>query len=152
MIVEVNQTNIMKAASVHSVSWQESHGSFCAPEFVKLHTPAHQKEYLQRKIDNGTVVYMLLEKEPLGIVSVTGSLIEDLYVLPKYQNQGYGTQLLQFAIDRCDSIPTLWILENNVIAEKLYRKMGFKETGRINTVAGGLDEIEFALANLTKAS
>ncbi|MBR2835162.1 MAG: GNAT family N-acetyltransferase [Coriobacteriales bacterium] len=146
MIVKVDQTNIMEAASVHSVSWQESHSSFCTPEFIALHTPEHQRIYLQNKIDNGSTVYMFVEKEPIGIVSVIGNLIEDLYVLPSHQNQGHGTQLLQFAMNHCDGIPTLWILENNMKAEKLYRKMGFKETGRVNAVASGLDEIEFALA------
>ena len=79
-------------------------------------------------------------------MSVTGSLIEDLYVLPERQNQGYGTKLLQFAIQKCKGTPTLWILENNTNAERLYRRMGFKETGNIHAVPNGLREIEFALA------
>ena len=44
MIVTVDQSNLEEAAAIHSVSWQESHRSFCSPEFVALHTPQHQKE------------------------------------------------------------------------------------------------------------
>ena len=88
---------------------------------------------------------MLVEEEPIGIVSVTDGLIEDLYILPDMQNMGYGTKLLLFAVGQCTDTPTLWILENNKDAERLYRRMGFQETGRKNAITNELDEIEFAL-------
>ena len=93
MIVPVNETNILQAAQIHSVSWQDSHRSFCSPDFVALHTPEHQREYLREKLGKGSGVYMLVDNIPIGVVSVTGSLIEDLYILPDAQNQGYGTTL-----------------------------------------------------------
>lgn len=146
MIVKVDETNIFQAATVHSVSWQDSHRSFCSPDFIKLHAPEHQQEYLKVKRNSGSEFYMHVQEKPIGIVSVTGSLIEDLYILPNEQNKGYGTKLLQFAIGKCKDTPTLWILENNVNAERLYRRMGFKETGRIHAVTNGLNEIELSLA------
>ena len=130
MIVTVDQSNLSEAAVIHSVSWQESHRAFCSPEFIALHTPQHQEEYLRQKMDQGSKVFMLIEDKPIGLVSVTGSLIEDLYILPDYQHQGFGTRLLHFAIEHCDGTPTLWILENNKGAEKLYRREGFRETGK----------------------
>lgn len=143
MIVKVDDSNIDDAALIHSVSWQESHRSFCPAEFVALHTPARQKGYLQNKIDSGTVVYMLIEDGPAGIVSVTDSLIEDLYIYPVLQNRGCGTVLLRFAMKHCAGVPTLWILENNMNAARLYRREGFVETGNRNHITDGLDEIEF---------
>ena len=145
MIVPVDETNLLQAAFIHSVSWQDSHRSFCSPDFVALHTPEHQREYFREKINKGSAVYMLIKERPVGIVSVTGSLIEDLYILPEMQNKGYGTALLQFAISLCPGVPTLWILENNVNAARLYRRMGFKETGKVNAITDKLAEIEFAL-------
>ena len=146
MIAPVDERTLFQAAAVHSASWQASHRSFCSADFISLHTPEHQQDYLKRKRNGGSKFYLLFEEEPIGIVSVTGSLIEDLYVLPERQNQGYGTKLLQFAIQKCKGTPTLWILENNTNAERLYRRMGFKETGNIHAVPNGLREIEFALA------
>ena len=145
MIVSVNQSNIHDAAIIHSVSWQDSHRSFCSADFIAMHTPEHQEAYLQTKNDAGSKVFMLIEQNPIGIVSLTGSMIEDLYILPEYQNHGYGSDLLHFAISECSDTPTLWILENNQRAERLYRREGFKETGRRNVITDGLDEIEFAL-------
>ena len=85
---------------------------------------------------------MPVEDEPVGVVSVTGSLIEDLYILPEKQNMGCGTRLLQFAIEQCSGTPTLWILENNIGSKRLYHRFGFKETGKANAITDELDEIE----------
>ena len=66
------------------------------------------------------------------------------YMRNKMEN---GTKLLLYAVSQCTDIPTLWILENNINAERLYRRMGFRETGNRNNITEGLDEIEFALTN-----
>ena len=145
MIILVDETNLLQAATIHSISWKASHRAVCVHDFIEMHTPDRQRVYLRNKMNNGTKLYMLVDEEPVGIVSVTNSLIEDLYVLPNMQNMGYGTKLLQFAVGQCTDTPTLWILENNINAERLYRRMGFKETGRKNASTNGLDEIEFAL-------
>ena len=144
-IILVDKTNILQAALIHSVAWQESHRAFCAPDFIEKHTPERQREYLRSKMSDGTRVFMLVDEKPVGIVSITGSLIEDLYVLPDMQNRGYGTELLRFAIGLCTAIPVLWILENNAGARRLYHRMGFRETGRRHSITDGLDEIELAL-------
>ena len=141
-IMPVDNTTILQAAKIHSISWKESHRAFCTPDFIEKHTPERQREYLQNKMNGGAKVYMLADEKPVGIVSVTGSLIEDLYVLPEMQNRGYGTKLLQFAISLCTGIPVLWILENNIGAERLYRRMGFQKTGRRKAITNELDEIE----------
>ena len=144
MIVTVTRTNLFQAAIIHSVSWKESHSSFCAPDFVEMHTPERQQGYIQNKMNCGSKFYMLIEDEPIGIVSVKDDLIEDLYILPQKQRMGYGTKLLQFAMEQCTDNPTLWILENNSNAKRLYQKMGFQETGRINMITDELNEIELS--------
>lgn len=145
MIITVDRTNLLQAAMVHSISWKESHRSFCVPDFVEMHTPERQQEYMRKKMNCGSKFYMLVEDMAVGIVSVKECLIEDLYILPDKHKMGYGTKLLQFAIEQCTGIPTLWILENNTNAKRLYRKMGFQETGKIHTITEGLDEIELSL-------
>ena len=145
MIVAVDHNNAFQAATVHSVSWIASHRSFCSPDFVAVHTPERQEQYLLDKMRQGSRFFLLAEDRPVGVVSVNGGLIEDLYILPEMQNRGSGTELLQFAIGQCPGVPTLWILENNVNAARLYRRMGFKETGKVNAVTDKLAEIEFTL-------
>jgi GNAT superfamily N-acetyltransferase len=142
MIINVNENNILIAAEIHSISWKKSHESFCTKEFIEQHTIEHQKMYLSDEINLGKSLYMLIEDIPVGIVSVYDNLIENLYILPDEQRKGYGTQLLEFAIQQCKGIPTLWILENNYIASSLYSKCGFQKTGVYHKLSDTLSEIE----------
>ena len=142
--VEVTEQSIADAGRIHSESWKESHRSFCSAEFVEKHTPIAQAEYLRREIDAGKSVYMLIDDYPVGIVSVHGGLIENLYVLPSEQRKGYGTQLLEFTIQKCQGTPKLWILNINEGAYRLYTKNGFKETGNRKQLNKNLYEMELA--------
>ena len=144
---EVTEQNIADAGRIHSESWKESHRSFCSAEFVERHTLTAQAEYLRREMDAGKRVYMLIDEYPVGIVSVNGSLIENLYVLPSEQRKGYGSKLLHYAIQQCSGTPCLWILNTNEGAYRLYSRKGFKETGRRKQLSGQLAEIELAACN-----
>jgi len=146
--VKVTELNIADAGRIHSESWKESHRSFCSAEFVEKHTPAAQADYLRREMDAGKHIYMLIDDYPVGIVSVHGSSIENLYVLPSEQRKGYGSQLLHYAIQRCTGISCLWILNNNKDAYRLYSKHGFKETGNRKQLNDTLYEMEMSLCRL----
>lgn len=112
--VEVTELNIADAGRIHSESWKESHRSFCSAEFVEKHTPAAQADYLRREMNTGKSIYMLIDNYPVGIVSVYGSLIENLYVLPYEQRKGYGSLLLDYAIRHCTGTPSLWIFNASI--------------------------------------
>ena len=146
--VEVTEQNIADAGCIHSESWKESHRSFCSAEFVEKHTSTAQADYLRREMAAGKHIYMLIAECPLGIVSVHGDLIENLYVLPSEQRKGYGTLLLEYAIQKCQSTPKLWILNINEGAYRLYTKNGFKETGNRKQLNDNLCEIELSLSRL----
>lgn len=145
-IMPAGAGDLAAAGRVHAIAWQDSHRAFCAPEFVALHTPERQARYLAEKLSNGSRLFLLRQDgEAVGVATVAGSLIEDLYILPECQNRGLGTALLRYAVGQCDSAPTLWILENNAGAERLYRREGFAPTGRRSAITDRLDEIEFVL-------
>ena len=146
--VNVTELNIADAGRIHSESWKESHRSFCSAEFVEKHTPAAQAEYLRREIALGKQLFMLIDKSPVGIVSVDGSIIENLYVLPSEQRKGYGSQLLHYAIQHCTGTPCLWILNNNEGAYRLYSMYGFQDTGRRKQLNDTLYEIEMEHSSL----
>ena len=141
---DVGEENLSAAGYVHSESWKESHRGFCSAEFVARHTPQAQTDYLRRELAAGKRIYMLLDPHPVGIVSVWGGLIENLYVLPREQNKGYGTALLDYAVRHCEGTPTLWILNINQGAYRLYTRKGFHETGNRRQLNTQLSEIELA--------
>ena len=145
-IAAVNEENVRAAAEVHAVSWRESHRAVCSPDFVEAHTAERQEAYLRGKLAEGSMIYLLLEDgKALGLVSRSGSLIADCYVLPEEQRKGYGSALLRRAIADCPETPRLWILETNTGAERLYERFGFRRTGKRMEHPGGVDEVEMAL-------
>ncbi len=147
-IAAVNEENVRAAAEVHAVSWRESHRDICSPEFVAAHTAERQEAYLRGKLAEGSMIYLLLEDgKALGLVSRSGSLIADCYVLPEEQRKGYGSALLRRAIADCPETPRLWILETNTGAERLYERFGFRRTGKRMEHPGGVDEVEMALTS-----
>ena len=144
-IVELTENNIRDAGKIHSESWKESHKNFCSEEFVARHTEEAQTEYIRSEIAKGKDFYMLIDHIPVGIVSMYGNLIENLYILPAEQRKGYGAILLQYALRQCHSIPTLWILSNNDRANAFYKKFGFVESGKKKQLRNDLFELELIL-------
>ena len=143
-IEHITEDTIQAAAYIHAESWKDSHKSFVSAEALAKRTVERQTEYLRSQLADGKKVYMLTDDIPVGIVSIKGNLIENLYVLPEKYRQGYGSKLLEFAIKKCDGAPMLTVLNNNSAIE-MYRKFGFKETGRIIPLNENLWEIEMKL-------
>lgn len=141
-IVKITEESIFNAGKIHSESWKESHREFCTEEFIASHTVETQIKYIRSGIAQGKDFYMLVDHKPVGIVSVWNDLIENLYVLPGEQRKGYGTQLLQYVLKQCNSVPTLWILSNNKRANAFYKKHGFVESGRRKQLRNDLFELE----------
>ena len=144
-IVKITENNIRDAGKIHSESWKESHKSFCSEEFVARHTEEAQTDYIRSEIAKGKDFYMLIDHIPVGIVSVYGNLIENLYVLPTEQRKGYGAMLLQYVLKQCNGMPSLWILRNNDRANAFYKKYGFVESGKKKQLRNDLFELELIL-------
>lgn len=141
MIVPITEENLMDAARVHAASWQSSHRSICSPGFAAAHTAERQAAYLRGELQAGKSLWLLLDPEPAGLVSLQGDLIENLYVLPEAQGRGCGTRLLRFAVSRCRR-PRLWVLSSNQFAYDWYIRSGFIPTGKKKVLSDSLFERE----------
>ena len=139
-----SEEDFLAAGAVLSQAWQASH-SFCTPDFLARHTPEERTEYLKAESQQGKRVFTIENGgKVLGLVSLCGSEIGDLYVLPEAQGLGYGRLLLDFAVRQAPETPTLWLLENNTAAQHFYEDAGFTFTGRENR-SGKLAEREMTL-------
>ena len=145
MIGLVTDSNIMQAAEIHAISWRASHRDICSEDFIALHTTERQLGYLQSQIDKGTAIYLHSDSgRVVGIVSIQNDLIGDLYVLPSEQRKGYGTTLLRFAMAKCTGTPTLWVLDHNRQAIRLYERNGFCLTGERKVLSETLSELQMS--------
>ena len=82
-------------------------------------------------VDKVADIYLLVDKEDIiGSVACYGNEIDDLIVSQKFQRQGYGKQLLLWAIwhirERNEEPITLHVVEWNQGAIMLYEKCGFE--------------------------
>jgi len=88
----------------------------------------------------------------VGLASVvrepgTGHLfVESMWVAPQVRRQGVATGLLRaaerYAVDRGASVLRLWVLDGNPSAAAVYRRHGFRLTGRRGPVPGHPELIE----------
>ena len=81
-------------------------------------------------LDQSSDIYLLVEDEVLiGSVSCYGNEIDDLFVIDGYRHNGYGKQLLIWAMDHiassgCDEL-ILHVAEWNRSAVQMYKNEGF---------------------------
>lgn len=136
MIIEkVTEENFHRAAGVYTVSWRESHRHICSPEFLEKRDCVR---YLRQRMDG---LYMISDGEPVGVFRMADNIIGDLYIHPAAMGKGYGTACLQFAVSQCDHL-YLTVLSSNERAIRLYKKMGFRFTGKDTQLREGLWERE----------
>ena len=78
-------------------------------------------------------VYILLDEDRLiGSVALKGEELDDLIVAPEYQGQGYGKQILLWALEHMQGEQILLhVAEWNQRAIRLYKKYGFEVTETI---------------------
>ncbi len=62
----------------------------------------------------------------VGFIAFNEAEITWLYVDPQNYRQGIGTELIQFALGKCDSVISISVLSKNYSALAFYKKLGFK--------------------------
>ena len=65
------------------------------------------------------------DREVVGMMVLDGDRLERLYVLPQYQGQGVGKQLLDHAKHLSPDSVELWVFQKNIQAIRFYERNGF---------------------------
>lgn len=96
------------------------------------------KDHFNNLINNENVVLLAyyLEKEIVGYILIrrvekNACLLDGLYVIEKYRNQGIANKLLNAALEKCKEFNVKYVdikvMEKNKIAMNIYKKLNFKE-------------------------
>jgi ribosomal protein S18 acetylase RimI-like enzyme len=108
-------------------------------DFVRLRTVTGfadiPLEHARKALQNGLInVSAIKDGELIGMGRLVGDgamywYLQEIVVLPKYQRQGIGAQLLEFAKEKYDC-RFLWTLEKNKEAIHFYETHGFNLNGK----------------------
>lgn len=127
MITKVSEKNIADAAKVYKDSWKESHKDICSAEFIEKHNFEYMLNYIKGKIESNYDIFIdYYNKKPVGIIGINPADEEIclLYTLPEEQGKGFGTELLEYALSKCEK-PYITVLDTNTKAIEFYKKRGF---------------------------
>ncbi len=103
-----------------------------------LHSPAEDVAFFSEivgDVGGGSGCWVMVAEgsggDLVGFCVVRAGWVEHLYVRPGYQSQGIGGRLLSAAIAEHESGELLlWVFEENMGAERFYRRAGFYEIER----------------------
>ena len=127
LIIKVTNINIGDAAKVYMESWKDSHKDICSFEFIEKHDLDYMVNYLKEKLENKYDIFIdYVDENPVGTIGINPADEEIclLYVSPKEQGKGFGTELLDFALSKCKQ-PYITVLDSNKKAINFYIKRGF---------------------------
>ncbi len=100
---------------------------------------AWQSHYFQQHFDPAACQIIVLHGKDIGVISVvrqvTDIFLSNIELLPTYQGQGIGTQLIKALVDEAyrKRVPiTLQVLKVNP-ARRLYERLGFSISGETTT-------------------
>lgn len=89
----------------------------------------HSDESIANDISNNCVFLCCdLKHNVVGTVTIKKNEICRLFVLPQYQGNGYGKELLEFAEKEIASHYNEIIIDASLSAKSIYLKRGYKET------------------------
>lgn len=135
IITPVTDKNFDQAVSVYRQAWTDSHVDICTPDFIR------NRDYVGYLREKKQGLFLLTDREPVGIIRIYDHVLSDLYVHPHMQGMGYGKALLRIAIEQEQEI-SLTVLSTNERAIGLYLRNGFQFTGNDTYLREGLWERE----------
>jgi GNAT superfamily N-acetyltransferase len=120
MLMRLELADMDTAALVLRTSFDQA-----LPSLAGLHTPEEDRWFFRERVFKTCEVWGAFDNAVMiGIIAFRENWIDQLYVLPKAQGRGVGTELLQVARSSFDRLQ-LWTFQRNVQARRFYQARGF---------------------------
>lgn len=109
------------AARVHRLAFDARF-----PWLAGLHTPEEDARFYEDDVFRNCAVWGIHDGPDLvGIIAFHAGWLDHLYVLPAYQGQGYGHDLLEVVKSQNNALE-LWTFQSNTEARAFYERHGFE--------------------------
>lgn len=103
------------------------------PWMPRVHTRDNVISYYQNTVGPNQMVWVTEDASGIqGFLSSTENFVTAVYVSPEARGRGVGKTLLDEAKMASPSGLSLWTFAENMRAQKLYEREGFKEVRRTN--------------------
>ena len=151
MIRIAQMTDLESVLHITRDTISQIYSHYYADGVVEFFLQHHSRENVLSDIEKG-IVWLLEEDDCLvGTVTIKENAVNRLFVLPKYQSHGYGSQLMDFAEDKIAENFNHIHLDSSLAAKEMYLKRGYKEkrTCKIQADNGDIliyDEMEKQVA------
>jgi GNAT superfamily N-acetyltransferase len=124
------------------------------PDLYDFPAEAIRADWVSALTDPDGETYIAFgDDEAVGVVSVSGGVLQTLYVMPESWSRGVGSRLHDFALDRLRESNVrearLWTLAENHRARAFYEKRGWSLTGRTRVVPFPPHPIDIEYAHST---
>jgi len=117
----ITSERIPELAKAFRVSFRNTY-----PDFPELHTPEEDIDFFTNSVYAKDEIYIAEDEEKsiVGFIAFNKEFIDHLYLLPKVQRKGLGSELIAIAQKHSDEL-RLWTFQENTNARSFYTKHGF---------------------------
>lgn len=153
--------NKMEISEIYEKSWRYAYKDIIPQEF--LDSIEKGKWIPIFDFPDWSIVVCIENSKYIGTISFSKSRFQEyfsygeiisFYILPEYIGKGYGNKILKYVIKELYGLGysqlLLWVLEDNYLAKKFYKKNGFIETDNymVDNIGGKeLKEVMFIYKN-----
>lgn len=128
-IIQANDTHVELIKTITTRTIKEIYPLYYPKGAVDFFLSHHNAETISKDIRSGYVFLNLnREQRTVGTVTIRKNEICRLFILPRYQGQGHGRELLDFAENRISAHYETSRLDASLPAKSIYRKRGYVET------------------------
>ena len=117
----------------------EVYSHYYAKGVVDFFLEHHNRKNVLSDIEESIVWLLEAEDCLVGTVTIKENAINRLFVLPKYQSRGYGSQLMDFAEAKIAEKFSCIHIDSSLAAKEMYLKRGYKEKKTCKIQAGNGD-------------
>ena len=127
---------------VHQLDWNNICRIHDNARIIELEGSVSEKAFIpladcykEEELFDSTIFVAEQNNETIGFIGFCNQEITWLYVDPKFFRQGYGKELIRFALNKVLKPVRVTVLNNNLRAINLYKGLGFnveqKQKGKI---------------------
>ena len=91
--------------------------------FLKL----HNKENISTDIKNNRVYILIDNNKVIGTASLLENHISRVFILPEYQNQGYGSKIMDFLETKIRLNYDYSVLESSIPSKEFYKNRNYEK-------------------------